>query len=393
MKISKLSLRRMGRMKPAGLAGAGMLAGALILAACGKKGPESNDILIGEYGALTGSIASFGQSTHKGVALAVEEVNAGGGVLGRKIRLITEDDQGKPEEALTAVTKLISKDRVSALIGEFASSNSLAAAPFAQQSRIPMVSHGSTNPKVTQIGDYIFRVCFIDPFQGEVMAKFARNTLKLDRVAILRDIKSDYSVGLADYFTKSFTALGGTVVADESYSAGDKDFNAQLTALKGKTPAAIFVPGYYTEVGLIARQARKLGVHAILLGGDGWDSDKLWEIGGEALNGSYFSNHYSVDNPAPVIQGFVEQFKARYDGEKPDALAALGYDAAKVLIDAIRRAGSDDPKAIRDSLATTQGFAGITGIISLNENRDAVKSAVVLEVKDGKFVYKETVDP
>ncbi|MCD6024071.1 MAG: branched-chain amino acid transporter, amino acid-binding protein [Fibrobacteria bacterium] len=393
MKISKLSLRRMGRMKLAGLAGAGMLAGALILAACGKKGPESNDILIGEFGALTGSIASFGQSTHKGVALAVEEVNAGGGVLGRKIRLITEDDQGKPEEALTAVTKLISKDRVSALIGEFASSNSLAAAPFAQQSRIPMVSHGSTNPKVTQIGDYIFRVCFIDPFQGEVMAKFARNTLKLDRVAILRDIKSDYSVGLADYFTKSFTALGGTVVADESYSAGDKDFNAQLTALKGKTPAAIFVPGYYTEVGLIARQARKLGVHAILLGGDGWDSDKLWEIGGEALNGSYFSNHYSVDNPSPVIQGFVEQFKARYDGEKPDALAALGYDAAKVLIDAIRRAGSDDPKAIRDSLATTQGFAGITGIISLNENRDAVKSAVVLEVKDGKFVYKETVDP
>lgn len=394
MKIPKPSLwRMMERMKLTAMAGAAMLAGALLLAACGKKGPESNDILIGEYGALTGSIASFGQSTHKGVVLAIEEINAGGGVLGRKIRLITEDDQGKPEEALTAVTKLISKDRVSALIGEFASSNSLAAAPFAQQSRIPMVSHGSTNPKVTQIGDYIFRVCFIDPFQGEVMAKFARNTLKLDRVAILRDIKSDYSVGLADYFTKSFTALGGTIVGDESYSAGDKDFNAQLTALKGMTPAAIFVPGYYTEVGLIGRQARKLGVHAILLGGDGWDSDKLWEIGGEALNGSFFSNHYSVDNPSPAIQGFVEQFKARYDGEKPDALAALGYDAAKVLVDAIRRAGSDDPKAIRDSLATTQGFTGITGIISLNENRDAVKSAVVLEVKDGKFVFKETVDP
>lgn len=394
MKIPKPSVwRMMGRMKLTALAAAVMLAGALLLAACAKKGPESNDILIGEYGALTGSIASFGQSTHKGVVLAIEEINAGGGVLGRKIRLITEDDQGKPEEALTAVTKLISKDRVSALIGEFASSNSLAAAPFAQQSRIPMVSHGSTNPKVTQIGDYIFRVCFIDPFQGEVMAKFARNTLKLDRVAILRDIKSDYSVGLADYFTKSFTALGGTIVGDESYSAGDKDFNAQLTALKGMTPAAIFVPGYYTEVGLIGRQARKLGVHAILLGGDGWDSDKLWEIGGEALNGSFFSNHYSVDNPSPAIQGFVEQFKARYDGEKPDALAALGYDAAKVLVDAIRRAGSDDPKAIRDSLATTQGFTGITGIISLNENRDAVKSAVVLEVKDGKFVFKETVDP
>jgi branched-chain amino acid transport system substrate-binding protein len=375
------------------LGGAGALACVLAMAACGKKGPESNDILIGEYGALTGSIASFGQSTHKGVQLAIEEANEGGGVLDRKIRLITEDDQGKPEEALTAVTKLISKDRVSALIGEFASSNSLAAAPFAQQSRIPMLSHGSTNPKVTQIGDYIFRACFIDPFQGEVMAKFTKNSLKIDRVAILRDIKSDYSVGLADYFIKSFTAAGGVIVADESYSAGDKDFNAQLTSLKGKTPAAIFIPGYYTEVGLIARQARKLGVHAVLLGGDGWDSEKLWEIGGEALNGSYFSNHYSVDNPSPVIQGFVASFKTRYKGETPDALAALGYDAAKMMIDAIRRAGSDDPQAIRDSLATTKGFAGITGLITLNENRDAVKSAVVLEVKDGKFAFKETVDP
>jgi branched-chain amino acid transport system substrate-binding protein len=375
------------------LGGAGALACMLALTACGKKEAASNDILIGEYGALTGSIASFGQSTHKGIQLAIDEANVGGGVLDRQIRLITEDDQGKPEEALTAVTKLISKDRVSALIGEFASSNSLAAAPFAQQSRIPMLSHGSTNPKVTQVGDYIFRVCFIDPFQGEVMAKFARNTLKIDRVAILRDIKSDYSVGLADYFIKSFTAMGGTIVGDESYSAGDKDFNAQLTSLKGKTPAAIFVPGYYTEVGLIGRQARKLGVHAVLLGGDGWDSQKLWEIGGDAMNGSFFSNHYSVDNPSPAIQGFVEAYKARYDGEYPDALAALGYDAANVMIDAIRRAGSDDPTAIRDSLATTAGFAGITGVITLNENRDAVKSAVVLEVKDGKFLFKETVDP
>jgi branched-chain amino acid transport system substrate-binding protein len=375
------------------LGGAGTLACVLALAACGKKEAASNDILIGEYGALTGSIASFGQSTHKGIMLAIDEANAGGGVLDRQIRLITEDDQGKPEEALTAVTKLISKDRVSALIGEFASSNSLAAAPFAQQSRIPMLSHGSTNPKVTQVGDYIFRVCFIDPFQGEVMAKFAYNTLKIDRVAILRDIKSDYSVGLSDYFIKSFTALGGKIVGDESYSAGDKDFNAQLTSLKGKNPAAIFVPGYYTEVGLIGRQARKLGVHAILLGGDGWDSQKLWEIGGDAMNGSFFSNHYSVDNPSPAIKGFVEAYKARYDGEYPDALAALGYDAANVMIDAIRRAGSDDPTAIRDSLATTTGFAGITGVITLNENRDAVKSAVVLEVRDGKFLFKESVDP
>jgi branched-chain amino acid transport system substrate-binding protein len=385
-------------MKPSKLIPAFAVTAALVgvtaltvLSGCGKKA-DSNEIVIGEYGALTGSIASFGQSTHKGVELAIDELNAAGGVLGKKIRLVVEDDQGKPEEALTAVTKLISKDRVVALIGEFASSNSLAAAPFAQQSGIPMLSHGSTNPKVTQVGDYIFRACFIDPFQGQVMAKFASQTLKVKRVAILRDIKSDYSVGLADYFTKSFTQAGGAIVADESYSAGDKDFNAQLTSLKQQNAEAIFIPGYYTEIGLIARQARKLGIEAVLLGGDGWDSEKLWEIGGEALNGSFFSNHYSVDNPSPEIQAFVEKFKAKH-GHAPDALAALGYDAAKVLVDAIARAGSDDPKAIRDALAQTKDFPGITGNITLNENRDAVKSAVVLEVQGGKFLYKETVDP
>ncbi len=365
---------------------------ALPLAGCGKKA-DSNEILIGEYGALTGSIASFGQSTHKGITLAIEEINASGGVLGKKIRLVTEDDQGKPEEALTAVTKLISKDRVSALLGEFASSNSLAAAPMAQSSGIPMVSHGSTNPKVTQVGDYIFRVCFIDPFQGQVMAKFAHNSLKLGHVAILRDVKSDYSVGLADYFTQNFVAAGGAIAGDESYSAGDKDFNAQLTSLIAKKPEALFIPGYYTEVGLIARQARRLGFTGALLGGDGWDSEKLWEIGGDALNNGYFSNHYSVDNPAPEIRAFVEKFKAHNQGEAPDALAALGYDATRVLVDAIRRAGSDKPSAIRDALAQTKDFPGITGNITLNAQRDAVKSAVVLEVKDGKFLYKETVAP
>jgi branched-chain amino acid transport system substrate-binding protein len=369
-----------------------VLATTALLALSGCKKEVSNEIVIGEFGALTGSIASFGQSTHKGVEMAIEEANAAGGVLGKKIRLVTEDDQGKPEEALTAATKLISKDRVVALIGEFASSNSLAAAPMAQSSGIPMVSHGSTNPKVTQVGDYIFRVCFIDPFQGQVMAKFARGSLKLSRVAILRDVKSDYSVGLADYFTQSFTAAGGSIAGDESYTAGDKDFNAQLTTLIATKPEAIFVPGYYTEVGLIARQARRLGFTGALLGGDGWDSEKLWEIGGDALNNGYFSNHYSVDNPAPEIRAFVEKFKAKY-GAAPDALAALGYDAARVLIAAIGRAGSAEPKAIRDALARTKDFAGITGNITLDANRDAVKSAVVLEVKGGKFEYKETVNP
>jgi branched-chain amino acid transport system substrate-binding protein len=360
---------------------------------CNKKTDGPAEILIGEYGSLTGATATFGQSTHKGIGMAVEEINATGGILGRKVKVITEDDQGKPEEAQTVVTKLISKDRVSALLGEVASSNSLAAAPVCQQSRIPMLTPASTNPKVTQIGDFIFRICFIDPFQGNVMAKFAWNTLKVKRVAILRDIRSDYSMGLANFFIKNFTASGGEIVSDESYSAGDKDFNAQLTSIKSKNPEAVFVPGYYTEVGLIAREARKLGISGPLMGGDGWDSGKLWEIGGQALNGCFFSNHYSADDPSPAIQNFVAGFKKKYGGASPDAMSALGYDAARILFDAIRRAGSDNPDSIRMALAATRNYAGVTGAITLNENRDAVKPAVVLEVKDGKFAFKETVAP
>jgi len=363
------------------------------LTACNKKADSPNEILIGEYGSLTGGTATFGQSTHKGVSMAVEEINAAGGILGRKVKVITEDDQGKPEEAQTVVTKLISKDRVSAILGEVASSNSLAAAPVCQQNRIPMVTPASTNPKVTQIGDYVFRICFIDPFQGLVMAKFTFNSLKMKKVAILRDIKSDYSMGLADFFKQNFMAMGGEIVSDESYSQGDKDFNAQLTSIKGKNPEAVFVPGYYTEVGLIARQARKLGITGPLMGGDGWDSAKLCEIGGEALNGCFFSNHYSVNDPSPAIQTFVSVFRTKYGGETPDAMAALGYDAAKVLFDAIRRAGSDKPDSVRMALTQVQGYSGVTGSITLNENRDAVKPAVVLEVKDGKFAFKETVAP
>jgi branched-chain amino acid transport system substrate-binding protein len=367
------------------------------LAGCNKKDQAAagapGDIVIGEYGSMTGATATFGLSTHKGIMMALDAVNAGGGVLGRKISLVSEDDQGKPEEAQTVVTKLINKDRVVAILGEIASSNSLAAAPVAQSSRIPMISPGSTNPKVTQAGDYIFRVCFIDPFQGQVMAKFAAQSLKMTKVAILRDIKSDYSVGLANFFIDSFKKAGGTILADESYSQGDKDFNAQLTSIKGKNPEAIFVPGYYTEVGLIARQARKLGIKAILLGGDGWDSATLWEIGGEALNGSYYSNHYSVDDPSPAIRKFVADYKAKYNEEVPDAMSALGFDAALLLVNAIQRAGSAAPDSIKMALAATKDFSGVTGKMTLDQNRDAIKSAVVLEVRDGKNVFKETVAP
>src|SRR3990172_9766755 len=330
-----------------------LFAAALAGFSCSRPSEDANEIVIGEYGSLTGTTATFGLSTKNGIDLAIDEVNKAGGVLGKQIRVIVEDDQGRPEEAQTVVTKLITRDRVVALLGEVASSRSLAAAPVAQQNKIPMITPSSTNPKVTQIGDYIFRTCFIDPFQGLVMAKFAINTMKVKNVAVLRDIKNDYSVGLADVFVENFQRMGGSIVLDQSYSEGDTDFSAQLTAIKARNPEAIFVPGYYTEVGLIARQAKNLGITVPLLGGDGWDSPRLWAIGGEALNGSYYSNHSSMDDPDPAIQKFVADYKARFT-DAPDALAALGYDSAMILFDAIRRANSTDPVAIRDAIDSTK---------------------------------------
>jgi branched-chain amino acid transport system substrate-binding protein len=366
----------------------------LALTACSKNAdaPSSSEIVIGEFGSLTGTAATFGTSTRDGIDMALDEINKAGGVLGKKVRVIVEDDQTKPEEAQTVVTKLISKDHVIAILGEVASSRSLAAAPVAQQNSVPMISPSSTNPKVTQVGDYIFRVCFIDPFQGLVMAKFATNTLKVKKLAILRDIKNDYSVGLADVFIENFKKMGGSIVADQSYSEGDTDFSAQLTSIKAANPQAVFVPGYYTEVGLIARQAKKLGLTATLMGGDGWDSPKLTEIGGESINGAYFSNHYSMDDPSPAIQKFVSEYKTRY-GAAPDALAALAYDAAHILVESIRKANSTDGPKLRDAIAQTTDFPGVTGKISIDKDRNSVKPAVVLQVKDGKLAFVETITP
>ena len=368
-------------------------AAAVILPALGcGKGRTSDEIVVGEYGSLTGTTATFGLSTDNGAKMAFDEINTAGGVLGKKLKVLVEDDQSKPEEAATAVTKLINQNHVVAMIGEVSSSRSLAAAPVCQANAVPMVSPSSTNPRVTQIGDYIFRVCFIDPFQGSVMAKFAANTLKAKKVAILVDVRNDYSVGLQTFFRENFRQLGGQIVAEQSYSEGDSDFHAQLTQIKAVNPEAIYVPGYYTEVGTIARQARELGITAPLLGGDGWDSPKLFEIGGDALNGCYLSNHYSVDDPSPAVQKFVSDYKTRYK-QVPDALAALGYDAAKILADAMSRAGSTDGPKVRDALAATKDFPGVTGKITINKDRNAVKPAVVLKVENGKFVYVETVSP
>jgi branched-chain amino acid transport system substrate-binding protein len=368
------------------------LAVLLVLTSCNGGGGSSDEILIGEYGSLTGDKATFGISTKNGIDMAVDEINAAGGVLGKKVRVIVEDDQGLPAEAQTVVTKLITKDKVVAILGEVASSSSKAAAPTAQQNMIPMISPSSTDPEVTQKGDYIFRVCFIDPFQGFVMAKFASSTLKFTKVAVLRDIKNDYSVGLANVFVENFKKMGGTIVADQSYSAGDTDFNAQLTGIKATNPQAIFVPGYYTEVGLIARQAKKQGMKVPLLGGDGWDSPKLTEIGGKDLDGAFFSNHSSMDDPSPAIQKFAAGYKMRYNVAS-DALAGLGYDSAMVLFEAIKRAGSTEGPKLRDAIAQTKDHAGVTGKITIDADRNANKPAVVLEIKDGKFVYRETISP
>ncbi len=370
----------------------GLCAASVLVGCQGGQGGSDDEIVIGEFGSLTGTQATFGISTRNGIDLAIEQVNAAGGVLGKRVRVIVEDDQGLPSEAQTAVTKLITRDRVVAVLGEVASSNTLAAAPVAQANRIPLITPSSTNPRVTDIGDYIFRVCFIDPFQGLVMAKFTAESLGLRRVAILRDIRNDYSVGLADVFAESFAAMGGEIVADLSYSKDDTDFSAQLTAIVPSRPEAIFVPGYYTEVGLIARQARQLGLNVPLLGGDGWDSPRLTEIGGDALNGSYFSNHYTADDPNPAIQTFVTEYRARFN-QTPDGLAALGYDAANILFDAMRRANSTEPEAVRDALAATVDFAGVTGVITIDENRNAAKPAVILRVTDGAYEYVETITP
>jgi branched-chain amino acid transport system substrate-binding protein len=370
-----------------------LLVTALFLAFSGCSKSTQNEILIGEYESLTGAEATFGTSSANGLKLAVEETNSAGGLLGKQIKLITYDDQGKPSEAATVVQKLINKDRVVAVVGEVASSRSKAGAQICESSKIPMVTPASTNPEVTAIGDYIFRVCFIDPFQATVMSKFALNSLKVKRVAVLQDVKNAYSTGLAEFFIKQFKEMGGDIIEVQSYSAGDKDFKAQLTAIKTKNPEAIFIPGYYTDVGLIAIQAREIGITCPLIGGDGWESEKLTEgKAKDALEGCYFSTHVSTSNPDPRVQNFIKKYKEKYN-IMPDAMSFLAYDAGMILFDAIKRAGSTEADKIRDALAKTKDFQGVTGKISINEQRNAVKPAVILEIKNGKFEYKETVEP
>jgi branched-chain amino acid transport system substrate-binding protein len=356
---------------------------------------HADDILIGEFGSLTGGTATFGTSTDEGLRLALDQINANGGALGRQFQVVVEDDQSKPEAAVTAVQKLISEDHVVAVIGEVASSRSLAAAPVCQRNHIPMLSPSSTNPKVTAVGNFIFRACFIDPFQGAAMANFAMKDPRgpqATRFAILYDVKNDYSVGLRQFFTQTVKDNGGQIVADESYGEGDIDFKAQLTNIERANPQAIYVPGYYTEVGLICRQARDLGITVPLMGGDGWDSDKTYEIGRDAVNGCYFTNHYSPDEDNPRVKDFVAKFQAKYN-QVPDAMAILGFDAMGMMADAIKRAGSTDGRAIRDALAQTRDYPGASGDITMDRHRNAQKPIVILKIESDHAHFIATVQP
>jgi branched-chain amino acid transport system substrate-binding protein len=388
------------------------LAGLVAAGGCG--GNKGGTIKVGVYGSLTGTTATFGQSTENGARLAIEEINAAGGIGGKKIEMVSEDDQSKAEEAATAVQKLINQDRVIALIGEVASSRSLAAAPIAQDAGVIMISPSSTNPEVTKKGNFIFRTCFIDPFQGTVMAKFATQNLGLKRVAILKDVKNDYSVGLAQFFTEEFVGRqGGSITGEQAYSEGDADFRSQLTALKANNPEAIYVPGYYTEVGSIAIQARELGIKAPLLGGDGWVSDQLLKIGGQALEGSYYSNHFALDSPDTALQNFLVRYKAKYNAQ-PDAIGGLAYDATNLLLDGLKRLHASDPAAfealdaskaddaeaqkaarakLRDLINGVQGFPGVTGPITFDADRNPVKPAVVIKVEGGVEKFAASIAP
>jgi len=372
---------------------------ATLLAGCGQKPatqeqpkPEApKEIKIGLIAPMTGDVATFGQSTRNAVMLAAEQWNAKGGINGAMIKVVAEDDRNDPVESANAALKLINQDKVVAIIGSVASKCSLAIAPIAQQNKIPMISPTSTNEKVTLEGDYIFRACFIDPFQGFVTAKFAAEELKVKTAAMLYDMNNDYTVGLAENFRKHFTNFGGRIVADETYAFGDQDFRAQLTRIKATNPEVLFLPDYYQTVSLIMRQARELGITSIFVGGDGWDSDEFVPLAGEAAEGGFFSNHYSPDNKTPEAVAFIDAYKAKY-GAVPDALAALGYDAALVLFNAIEKAGSTEGKAIRDAMAGIK-IKAVSGEISFDPNGNPVKSAVILTIENGKQKFVKLVNP
>jgi len=381
---------------------ASLLVAASVMAGCssssaGGSADKGGDIKIGANLELSGNVASYGQSIKEGIDLALEEINKEG-IDGKKLKLVSVDNKSDATEATNGALKLISQDKVSAIIGAATSGDTLAQVQIAQDNKVPIITPTGTSPTVTvkdgKLNDYVFRTCFIDPFQGTVAANFAADTLKVKTAAILIDSSSDYSKGLADSFKKSFEAKGGKVVTTEAYVAKDTDFHAQVTNIKGKNPEFVFIPGYYEEVGLIVKQARELGLDVPLMGADGWDSPKLVELAGkDALNKTYITNHYSSGDTDKKVQDFVSAFKAKYNGKSPDAFNALGYDSAYFVADAIKRAGSSDPQKIQKALAKTDGLDLVTGKLKLDKNHDPIKSAVILEYQNGEQKFNTKVNP
>ncbi|NJD61835.1 MAG: ABC transporter substrate-binding protein [Deltaproteobacteria bacterium] len=367
---------------------------ALILGGC--KAPPAREIKIGLITPLTGDVKTFGESVKNAFEIAVDEANRAGGVAGMKIVPVVVDDKNDPTEASNAANLLIHQQKVRAIIGSVTSKTTIPVSDLAQSGKIPTISPSATNPKVT-VADgkrktYMFRACFIDPFQGKVMAKFARESLFKDRAAVLYDASNDYSKGIAEYFSDAFTLMGGKVAAFESYGKDDVDFSALLTKVKASDADVLFLPDYYNKVGLIAKQAREKGIRAALIGPDGWDSPDLVKVAGDAIEGGYFSNHYSPDDTRPEVVAWVKKYKDKF-GQTPDALGTLAYDATNLMLEAIRKANSDDPAKIREALASIKGFKGVTGESAMDENGNAVKSAVILQMVNGKQKFVKGVSP
>jgi branched-chain amino acid transport system substrate-binding protein len=372
---------------------AGLIVALGLLAGCNSQ----KSIVIGGLFPLSGNAATYGQSSKQGIELAIEEVNKAGGIMidgkPQQVQTAWEDDEGLPEKAANACQKLISQNNICALLGAVISKNSLAVAPICQESNIPMITPTSTNEKVTEAGDCVFRACFIDPFQGTIMANYAYNVLGMRRAAVIYDNANDYNKGLAGVFSKRFAELGGTIVASEAFTdeATTVDFKAQLTNIKAAKPDFLYSPNYYAADAIIMKQSHELGLNVATGGSDGWDSPKLLEIGGSDVNGCVFTNHFSKDDSSAVVQRFVKNYRARFNAD-PDALASLSYDAAVILLNAIKTAGSTNPDAIKQALRNTS-VTGVSGTIKFDSKRNPVKSAVILKIENNRQVFVTRVNP
>ncbi|MFL6335438.1 MAG: ABC transporter substrate-binding protein [Pyrinomonadaceae bacterium] len=357
------------------------------------EAPPPVRVRVGAFMSLSGDTAQYGISALNGIRMAVEEANAAGGVKGHRVDLVVRDTRSDAVETSVVVDKLTREERVDALLGEVVSSRSLAAARVAQRERVPMLTPSATSPELTNVGDYVFRSCYTDTFQGVALARFAIESLGALRAAILVDRDQRYSVELARLIREDFERRGGKVVAEQEYPDGESDFSVQLAEVGAAQPDVVFIPGYYTEVALLARQARALGINAPLVGGDGWDSPRLAQMGGQAITGGYFTTHFSAEDPDPQVQRFVADYRRLY-GSAPDSFAATAYDAARIMLAAIERAPTLERAAVRDSLAATKDFPGVTGAVTFNPERNAVKPIVVVRIGDnGRQTVEAHVTP